>query len=169
MTTHDPRIPSTYRLIESLAEFQDALRDAFAVLAHADCREVWISDPTFADWPLGERAVVESLSGWAMSHRRMTVLALRYDEVPRRHPRWVDWRRQWAHVVDCRTADEFDAADVPTVLLIPGVLVLRLITGDNTVRGSLSTDLGDIERAKETIDAMTQRSHPGFPATTLGL
>lgn len=166
--THDPRIPSSYRLIESLSEFQDALRDAFAVLARADCREVWISDPTFAEWPLGERAVVEALSAWAMSHRKMTVLALNYDEVPRRHPRWVQWRRQWAHVVDCRTVDEFDSADVPTLLLIPGALVLRLVPGD-TVRGSVSTDLGDIERAYEMIDAIAQRSHAGFPASTLGL
>jgi hypothetical protein len=166
--THDPRIPSSYRLIESLNEFQEALRDAFAVLARADCREVWISDPTFAEWPLGERAVVEALSAWAMSHRKMTVVALNYDEVPRRHPRWVQWRRQWAHVVDCRTVDEFDSADVPTLLLIPGALVLRLVPGE-TVRGSVSTDLGDIERAREMIDAIAQRSHAGFPASTLGL
>lgn len=168
MTQHDPRLPSTYRLIESMTEFQEALRDAFAVLAHADCREVWISDPTFTEWPLGERAVVESLSAWALSHRKLTVLALNYDDVPRSHPRWTQWRRQWAHVVDCRVADDFDAGDVPTVLLIPGVLVVSLASGD-TVRGSVSTDLGDIERARETIDAMAQRSHPGFPATTLGL
>jgi hypothetical protein len=157
-----------YRLIESQREFEEALREAFAMIATQGCREVLISDTDFANWPLGERAVVDLLAQWSISHRKMTVLALHYDEVTRRHARWVQWRRQWAHIVDCRVVDEFDAKEVPTLLLAPGVVVVRLVAGD-TVRGSVSTDLGDIERARELVDAITQRSQEGFPASTLGL
>ncbi len=166
--SHDPRRHGGYRLIESQREFEDALRDAFDELASADCPEVWLSDTNFAAWPLGDAAVVESLAAWSVSHRKMTVLAVNFDDVPRRHPRWVAWRRQWAHVVNCRTVDEFDEAKVPTMFLAPGYFVLRLVPGDS-VRGSISTDLGDIERAREVIESVAQRSHDGFPANTLGL
>jgi hypothetical protein len=157
-----------YRLIESQREFEEALRQAFSMIANEGCREVLISDTDFANWPLGERAVVEMLTRWSMSHRKMTVLALNYDEVTRRHAHWVQWRRQWAHIVDCRVVDDFDAKEVPTLLLAPGLVVVRLVAGD-TVRGSISTDLGDIERARELVDAITQRSQEGFPSSTLGL
>ncbi len=157
-----------YRLIESQREFEDALREAFAMIATQGCREVLISDTDFANWPLSDRQVGDSLEQWSMSHRKMTVLALHYDEVTRRHARWVQWRRQWAHIVDCRVVDDFDAKEVPTLLLAPGLVVVRLVPGD-TVRGSISTDLGDIERARELVDAITQRSQEGFPASTLGL
>jgi hypothetical protein len=157
-----------YRLIESQREFEEAVREAFAMIATQGCREVLISDTDFANWPLSERAVVDLLAQWAMSHRKMTVLALNYDEVTRRHARWVQWRRQWAHVVDCRVVDDFDAKAVPTLLLAPGLVVVRLVAGD-TVRGSISTDLADIERSRELVDAITQRSQEGFPASTLGL
>jgi hypothetical protein len=167
--TVNPNDPSKkYRLIESQREFEDALHQAFSMIAKEGCREVLISDTDFANWPLSEREVVDKLSQWSMSHRKMTVLALNYDEVTRLHARWVQWRRQWAHMVDCRVVDEFDAKEVPTLLLAPGLVVVRLVPGD-TLRGSISTDLGDIERAREMVDAITQRSQEGFPASTLGL
>lgn len=165
---HDPRPHGRYRLIHSQLEFEEAVREAFAKIAEVDCREIIISDADFEQWPLGEALIVDALAAWALPHRKMTVLAANYDEVPRRHPRWVQWRRQWAHVVDCRTVDEFDAAAVPTLLLVPDILVLRLVPGD-TVRGSLSVDRGDIERSREQINPVLQRSHEGFPASTLGL
>lgn len=167
--TINPENPQKkYRLIESQREFEEALREAFSMVAEQGCREVLISDTDFANWPLGERAVVDQLAQWAMSHRKMTVLALHYDEVTRLHARWVQWRRQWAHVVDCRVVDDLDAKEVPTLLLAPGVVVVRLVAGDS-VRGSISTDPGDIERAREQVDAMAQRSQEGFPVNTLGL
>ena len=92
----------TSRLITTRLGFHDALRDAFAEMASVGCREAWISDETFADWPLNERAVIERLTQWAQSHRKLVVVARHYDEVLRRHARWVDWRRQWSHVVECR-------------------------------------------------------------------
>ena len=46
----------TRRIFTSRTEFHDALRSAFAAAADAGCREVWICDDDFADWPLSERA-----------------------------------------------------------------------------------------------------------------
>src|SRR6185369_16389707 len=113
-------------LIDSRSDFHDALRAAFAEAAQVGCREIWIADENFADWPLNERQVVEHLTQWAQSHRRFIVVARNFDEVARRHARWVDWRRQWSHVVQCRTNNDLEAGQMPTLLLAPGLTSVRL-------------------------------------------
>jgi hypothetical protein len=156
------------RIITSRSEFHDALRDAFAQLADQGCREVFICDPNFADWPLGERAVIESLTRWAYAHRKLTVLAETFDEFHRRHPRWVEWRRQWTHVVECRALAEVDAGQLSGLFLAPGVLTLNVLDAEH-YRASLSFEPADAIRVRDKLDALLQRSDEAFPATQLGL
>jgi len=159
---------TTDRLITTRAEFQDALRQAFAEAASAGCRELWLSDHDFADWPLGERDVIERLTEWAASSRRLTLLANSFDEVARRHPRWVTWRRQWSHIVSCRANTELEAGEVPALLIASGTVTVRL---SDTVhhRGRVAHDRAEELRCKELIDAVLQRSEEAFPATSTGL
>lgn len=149
-------------------DFLQAWRDALERIATVGCREVWFCDRDFADWPLGERASVEALTRWAMSHRRLVLLATHFDVVQRQHPRWVTWRRQWSHVVQCRQVDEADVAAIPTMVLAPGVLTLR-VHDPLRFRGRLSFDRSDEVRDRDDLDAFLQRSHEAFPATHLGL
>jgi hypothetical protein len=155
-------------LITGRAEFHAALRHAFERLASAGAREVWLCDEDFADWPLGERRVVDLLTQWAASSRKLTLLARSFDEVARRHPRWVEWRRSWSHIVSCRTNTELASGEFPTLLLGIGTVSVRL---SDTVhhRGRLSHEKADEIRCKEQIDAVMQRSEEAFPATTTGL
>ncbi len=157
-----------HRLIETRAEFRAAVQQAFADIAAAGSRAVWMCDEDFSDWPLGEPSVVQHLSQWAMAHRTCTVLALHYDAIQRRHPRWVQWRRQRAHVVQCRTPDEGDRLHLPCVLVAPGTLTLRLVDRVQ-YRGSVSVDAADVLRERDQLDALLQRSVEAFPASTLGL
>ena len=108
---------SDYRLITTRVEFHDALREAFAEIAQQGCREVWLCDADFADWPLDEPGIIELLTRWALPHRKLTLIARDFDEFARRHPRWTEWRRTWSHVVDCRVLDEADAVQPPVILL----------------------------------------------------
>jgi hypothetical protein len=156
------------RLITDRGDFQRALREVFAALPGSDCRELWLCDEDFADWPLGEVAVVEALGQWINSRRKLVVVARHYDEVLRRHPRWVTFRRQWAHVVDCQGAEAADIRPLPVLLIASGACVLRLADATQH-RGRLSIDLGDIRLSREGIDAILQQSGPAFPATTLGI
>ena len=158
----------TSRIITSRTEFHDALREGFAFVADKGCREVFIADPTFSDWPLGERAVLENLTRWAYAHRKLTVLAESFDEFPRRHARWVEWRRQWSHVVDCRTVDEADIGQLSGLLLAPGLVTLRVLDAEH-YRASLSFDPIDSTLMRDALDALLQRSAEAFPVTTLGL
>lgn len=156
------------RIFTSRGDFHGALRQAFEQAAEKGCREIFISDPDFNDWPLGERTVVETLTRWAYAHRKLTVLARGFDEFPRRHARWVEWRRQWAHVVECRACDESDADDLPTLLLAPGLVTVRLLDRER-YRGVVSEAPADAIRMRDQLDAVLQRSEEAFPASTLGL
>ena len=158
----------TRRAINSRAEFHDALRSAIGQAADAQAMEIQLCDPDFADWPLGERAVVEQLVRWAGPRRRLLVVAATFDEFARRHARWTEWRRAWSHVVECRVNDEVECEQFPSMCLVPGVMSVRMLDVVHH-RGIASHDASDEQACREAIDAVSQRSMPAFPPTTLGL
>jgi len=155
-------------LITSRSEFHTALRSALAEAAAVGCRELWLCDNDFADWPLGERQLVDSLSQWAGSHRRLTLIAHSFDEVARRHARWNEWRRQWSHIVHCRSNAELESGQMPSVLLASDLLSVSLVDPVH-YRGRFSHDAADGVRCRELIDAVLQRSEEAYPVTTTGL
>lgn len=159
----------THRVFTTRSDFVDALRFGLAIAARDGSREVWLADPDFADWPLDEREVLDALTRWALPHRRLTMLANGFDEVARRFPRFVEWRRQWSHVIDCRRPeDDAPPLQMPTVLLLPERFVVRLFDREQW-RGSVSRDAADALRCRELVDAISQRCADAFPPTTLGL
>jgi hypothetical protein len=154
--------------IDSRNSFEDAVRGAFAEAALVGCREIVLVDDDFADWPINEREVIEDLTHWVQAHRRFTVVARSFDEIARRHARWVAWRRQFSHVVQCCTNHDLEAGQMPTILLAPGLLSVRLFDRVH-YRGTASREAVDAVQWREAIDAILQRSEEAFPATTLGL
>jgi hypothetical protein len=154
--------------IASRKDFHDALGAALAGAAHTGAAEICLVDPHFNDWPLNEPAVVESLSQWVSSRRRLLVVAHSFDDVARRAPRFAAWRRQWAHVIQCRATEELEADQVPTLLFVPGLVCVRLLDRVH-YRGTVSGRPSDHVECRESIDALLQRSAEAFPVTTLGL
>ena len=154
--------------IGSRKEFHEAIRAGLARAADAGSPEICLVDVDFQDWPLNEREVVETLGRWAASRRRLVVYAHSFDAVPRIAPRFTEWRRQWAHIVQCRTDPEVEAQQVPTLLLVPGELTVRLLDPAR-YRGVVSGRASDQADSREAIDALLQRSVEAFPPTTLGL
>jgi hypothetical protein len=160
-----PALPSAR--FEGLAAFQQLVRDAMAAAAREGWRELVLCDADFADWPLGERAVAESLQAWASGGRRCTLLARRWDEVVRRHPRFVDWRVKWAHIIDARACRSADRLELPSAIWSPGWVLRRLdLERSNGYTGS------EPERRlalREDLNEWLRKSSPSFPANTLGL
>ena len=154
--------------ITSRAEFTDEIRSSFAIAAHEGAREIVLVDADFADWPLNERAVIESLTAWIDSRRSVLLFGHSFDELARRHSRFVEWRRQWAHAVQSRNDPELEASQLPTLLLVPGVSCVRLVDRVHH-RGTVSNRQVDMVECQEAVDALLQRSVEAFPATTLGL
>lgn len=160
--------PDTIVPLASRADFLDAIRVSFALAAQGGAREIFIVDPNFADWPLNDRAVIAMLAGWIDSRRNLTVFAHSFDELARRHSRFVDWRRQWSHVVHCRSDPEIEAEQVPTILLAPETSCVRLLDRVRH-RGTMSNRPVDLNECREAVDALLQRSVEAFPVTPLGL
>lgn len=153
---------------EGREAFQQLVRDALASAAQHGWRELVLSDASFHDWPLGERAVAESLQQWARSGRRLTLLAADYGELLRRHARFVQWRVRWDHIVSCRRAGAVDPLDLPSAIWSPQWVLQRHdplrcigVTGTEPERRTL---------LREAINEWLERkSTPGFPASVLGL
>lgn len=154
--------------IGSRKEFHEAIRNALALAADGGADEICLVDPDFQDWPLNERAVVETLGRWATSRRRFSIYAHSFDALPRTAPRFTEWRRQWSHIVHCRTDPEVEAQQVPSFLLVPGEVTVQLLDPVR-YRGVTSGRAADQVQCREAFDALLQRSVEAFPPTTLGL
>ncbi len=147
--------------------FQQLVRDALARAAHEGWREIILCDADFEDWPLGERAVAQSLQDWSNAGRRCTLLARRYDAVARRHARFVSWRRTWSHIIEARACASADPLDFPSAIWSPGWAMQRIdpercngISGSEPERRVL---------LRENLKEWLLKSSPAFPATALGL
>ena len=147
--------------------FQQLVRDALACAAREGWPEIILCDADFDDWPLGERAVAESLAAWSATGRRCTLLARRYDTVVRRHARFVTWRKTWAHIIEARSCAPAGPLELPSAIWSPRWVLQRLDPQRCTGVGG-----GEPERRlllRETLREWLKQSSPSFPASTLGL
>ena len=149
--------------------FADIVRAALSSAARQGWRELVLSDPDFADWPLGERASVEALQAWSATGRRFMLLAQRFDVVERSHARFVPWRRMWDHIVECRVVVHAEAGSnaVPSAIWTPGWFAHR--TDPERSRGLCGFDPRARRELRETIDESWRAGRPAFPASALGL
>lgn len=148
--------------------FQQLVRDALSTAAREGWKEIVVSDANFHDWPLGERAVIDALQAWAGSGRRFSMLASNYDDVIRRHARFVRWRGTWDHIITCRRSPSTDPLSIPSALWSP-VWVMHRIDPERCV-GVTGAESDRKVVLKELLNEwMRSRSAPGFPSTTLGL
>lgn len=160
-----PALPD--RRFEGRSEFRQLVRDALATAAREGWREIVLSDASFEDWPLGERAVAESLQAWSRSGRTMVLLARRYDVVVREHARFVTWRGLWSHIISAHACPSADPGELPSALWSPHWVMERRDL-DRCV-GWCGSEPERRVALRERLDEWLQKSTPGFPATTLGL
>jgi hypothetical protein len=143
------------------------VRDALACAAHEGWREIVVSDPTFEDWPLGERAVCTSLQAWARPGRQFTMLAASYHEVVRRHARFVAWRTTWSHLIDCRACRSTDPHELPSALYSPVWTMRRLdLEHSSGICGHAAQQRVLLQQAQ---GEWLRKSSPALPSSTLGL
>jgi hypothetical protein len=154
---------------EGARAFADALHAALRHAADHGTRRVCWCDPDFAAWPLGNAAWMDTLTRWArLGGRELVMIAGDYAAIERLHPRFVAWRRDWAHVVKCLVPDESRTAALPTLWLDSADQAIRVFDPEHW-RGRAGFDRVDRQRAREDFDAIAQRANPGFAAVTLGL
>ncbi|QHE75651.1 hypothetical protein [Hydrogenophaga sp. PBL-H3] len=147
--------------------FLDTVRQAFAAAAEQGWNHITLSDPDFADWPLGERVVVDALNRWAHRGRTLKMLARNYDQLRLLHPRFVQWRVTWSHLIEAHACHGAAGAELPSAITSPVWTLERLDPLRNTLVASV-----DAERRvalRERVNECWLRSTPAFPASQLGL
>lgn len=171
MAAEDPALPATPALpsgrFEGREAFRQLVRDALARAAVEGWREIVLCDAGFGDWPLGERAVAQSLLDWSKTGRRFVMMARRYDDVNRLHARFVAWRRTWSHIIECVGCPSADPQEFPSAIWSPAWVMRRL-----DLERSTGVSGGEPQRRialREELDEWQRKSSPSFPATTLGL
>jgi hypothetical protein len=162
--------PAPLPTINGPEDFAPAVCWAVQTAQAAGARRIVACDIAFGDiWPWDDAALLQSLVPWLRQpQRRLVLLAGHYDEMARQHPRFVAWRRDWAHAIDAFVAPEELVAQLPTALVDDrSVSVARLdpVSG----RGRVSLEPRTRLHWHDQIDAVLQRSSPGFAVTTLGL
>ena len=147
--------------------FLDAVRQAVAASASQGWSRILLSDTDFADWPLGEREVIEGLNAWAHRGRTMRLMAREFATLRQMHPRFVQWRTTWGHLIEVHAVPEASDHELPSVIWTPTWTLERLdplrCVGVTSFDGVRRVDL------RERLDAAWQRGGPGFAATVLGL
>lgn len=155
--------------IDSPAGFSAAVRWGLEHAIERAARRILAVDPDFADWPLGDAALLERLGAWMrLPQRQLVLLAADWNSAPRRHPRLAAWRRTWDHALSIWQQPDEPDLELPTLLLDDGPLLLRLASRDPW-RGRVELDPRAARLQRDEIDAVLQRSSPGWPATQLGL
>jgi hypothetical protein len=168
-TSSSPLPTSGTQRFEGRIAFEHAVRLALHEAAQQGARQIWMVDPDYDDWPLGEHAVVDDLSHWAASSHlgRCTLVAANFERFVSQ-PRWVQWRKTWAHKVTCLQAPDEWLLRLPSLFFVPGLIAIERLDFEHH-RGTVSFDPSRWAACQEACDAISQRSSEGFPVTTLGL
>ena len=155
--------------LRSRADFHAALRWSLGhAIASRSRRLTWM-DPDFAIWPLGDAALLQDLTTWLkLPQRRLVLIAQRFDAVPRLHPRFVTWRRDWSHAIEAWAPSDGIDVRMPTLAIDDDRLCLRVFDSTHW-RGRLSFDEHAVRQWRDEIDALLQRCEAAFPVHHVGL
>lgn len=153
--------------IQGRQAFADLVRQALQAAALEHWPHLVLSDPDFSDWPLGERSVIEALNAWAGRGRRIQFLAQHFEAVRERHPRLVQWRVTWAHIVEAHACRSLSDGELPSAIWSPGWTLERVDVARCVMVASRRPERRTL--LQERLQACWQQGSPSFPATTLGL
>ena len=163
--------PPPIRLLDGAfsgrVQFQQLIRDAIACAAREGWREMVWMDLNFEDWPLGERSVEADLQAWSATGRKLTIVAKRFDPLIAKHHRFVNWRKQWSHIVEARAVTSASDEEFPSLILSPHWAMHRLQPA--LCKGFAGFEPKRRIDLRELSNEWLALSAPSFVATTLGL
>lgn len=155
--------------IDTRTSWVQALLWGFDAAMEAGARQIVCVDPDFAHWPLDDAALHSALAGWLRRpQRRLVLLAAHFDEVPRRHPRFMRWRRDWAHALSPLVVPEDMAAGLPQRLVDDGAVSVQLFDPTHW-RGRAARDARTAQALRLDTDAFLQHAGPALSLNVLGL
>ncbi|MGS0756252.1 hypothetical protein ACVBEH_17410 [Roseateles sp. GG27B] len=110
--THEPEQEQEQEpvLFEGRTAFTEAVRQALMRACAEGRRDLFCLDADFVAWPWSDAELLAALTDWARPPRRLHLLAWQFDDLRRRHPRFVQWRTTWGHCVLARACEPDGAA-----------------------------------------------------------
>lgn len=148
-------------------DFQQLIREAIATAAREGWREMLWFDLNYADWPLGERSVETSLQAWSATGRKLTIVAKSFDGLIAKHHRFVNWRKQWSHIIEARAVTSASDEEFPSFIISPSWAMHRL--QPTLCKGIAGYEAKKRVDLREMSNEWLALSAPSFAATTLGL
>lgn len=148
-------------------QFAQIVRGALQVAHERNWSKIVVCDADFAAWPFANKDVHDLLNQWSMTGRRFTIVARDFGYVQRNQHRFVQWRRQWAHIVTACVNQEVTRADFPSMLWSPEWVCQRINTEYST--GYTGSEGWRQVAVREQLDELLAKSSPAFPASVLGL
>jgi hypothetical protein len=147
------------------------VRDAVQLALTHGIREMFWSDPDYADWPLGEAGLNTDLNRWARSGGQLRMLATDFRAVEALHARFVTWRAQWSHQVEARAVRRGTSRAAlpvtPSAIWLPQWSFERIDTENQIMLAT--TDRVARMHTLERMEGHWRQAGPGFAPTTLGL
>jgi hypothetical protein len=148
-------------------DFAQIIREAIDQASASGWKEMLWSDKDFADWPLAERRVEAALQAWSQTGRKLTLIAKSYSLVLSNQHRFVNWRKQWSHIIEARAVGSISEDDFPCVLWSPEWALHR--TQLTWSKGTCTAEPAQRLALRELLNELYGLSAPAFPAVTLGL
>ncbi len=156
-------------VIDSRSSYAAAVAWGFEAAIELGARRIVCADSDFVVWPWDDTATLDRLTAWLrLPQRSLVLLARDFEAVPRRHPRFNTWRRDWMHAISGWQVPADWPHAVPTLLLADRAVSVHLIDSVHW-RGRAQNDERAAHQWREGIDAVLQRSEPAFAVRTLGL
>jgi hypothetical protein len=154
---------------DTRAGFSAALLWGLQSAAARGARRIVCASPDFSAWPLDDPAWQQALQDWLRRPlRSLVLLAGHFDEVPRQHPRFTRWRREWAHTMQTLAVPASVCAQLPTLLVDDGPVLVHLADLQR-FRGRAALDAQAAHGWRQQLDALAQQSEPAFPVTSIGV
>ena len=141
----------------------------FETAIELGARRIVCADDDFTVWPWDDVVTLDRLTAWLrLPQRSLLLLARDFDAVPRAHPRFNAWRRDWAHAITGRQVPADWVHELPTLLVADKAVSVRLMDRVHW-RGRAQSDERAAHLLRVSIDVVLQRSEAAFAVSPLGL
>ncbi|MGC9163475.1 MAG: hypothetical protein ACP5F9_08005 [Thiomonas sp.] len=130
----------------------------------------WFS-ADFSAWPLQQARFIQQLQHWSLRDLKrpaaLRMLAVDWSHLSRHQARFSAWRRDFAHLVECRQLAQRQAQGLEEMLWTPQAALYAHTT--TWMSGEWVRSPTRLKALLLRFEQAWQQATPAFPATTLGL